>query len=112
MKPYGLSIEPTISHITLTPEDKFVIIASDGLWDTLPLKNICEITYKSYQEYKLHPGKGMGAAYISNELVNAALKHMPLTTVRDNISVIILFFESDALQLPSIPNSNSTHIRL
>ena len=33
LKMYGLSVEPDISHFELSPDDRLVLIASDGLWD-------------------------------------------------------------------------------
>ncbi len=73
-----------------------MIIASDGLWDTLPLKNICAIAWKAYMDSKLHPLRASGLSVVSNEIITAALHHMPQTLVRDNISCIVIVFEWDS----------------
>lgn len=93
LKPYGLTAEPSISHRKLTPKDKFVLIASDGLWDTLPLKTICDIAWQVHLDLKANPAKGAGVQMIANEIVAACLKHMPLTTVRDNVSVVVIMLD-------------------
>ena len=109
LKPYGLSVEPSINHKKLAPDDKFVLIGSDGLWDTLPMKNICDIAWKSYCEYKQNPARNAGVQAITSEIISCALRHMPLTTVRDNISVIAIFFEleNDVVVSSSSGNDNS-----
>jgi protein phosphatase PTC2/3 len=93
LKPFGLSADPSISHRQLTPEDKFVLIASDGLWDTLPLKTICALAWQVQLDLKANPAKGAGVQMIANEIVAACLKHMPLTTVRDNVSVVVIMLD-------------------
>jgi len=104
LKPFGLSAEPSISHRKLVEqEDKFIIIASDGLWDTLPLKSICEIAWRTHLDLKANPAKGAGVQMIANEIVAACLKHMPLTTVRDNVSVVVIMLDWDTEK--SVPSS-------
>ena len=72
---------------------RFILLASDGLWDTLPLKTICDVAYNAYLDSKLHPHRGKEMGAIATDIIEAALQHMPLTTVRDNISCIGIFFE-------------------
>jgi protein phosphatase len=95
LKPYGLSCEPTISHRKLTPEDKFILIASDGLWDTIPLRTVCDVAWRTHLDLKSNPARGAGVQVITNEIVAAALTRMPLTTIRDNVSVIAIFLDWD-----------------
>ncbi len=43
LKMFGLSVEPDISHFEITPDDKLVLLASDGLWDVINPRAACEI---------------------------------------------------------------------
>lgn len=43
--PY-VSHEPEVHHITLAPEDKFVILATDGLWDELSHTDAVRIVFR------------------------------------------------------------------
>lgn len=81
LKMYGLSSEPDINHFEITPEDKLVLIGSDGLWDVLNPKIACDIALAARKE-------GRSA---TNDIVQRAIHDMPLCGVRDNITVIALF---------------------
>ena len=35
LKPYGVSSEPYVTRINITDNDKYVVVASDGIWDAL-----------------------------------------------------------------------------
>jgi len=43
LKTHGLISRPDIKKIALRLHHKYIIIASDGLWDYVPLKNIQKI---------------------------------------------------------------------
>lgn len=47
LKMFGLIAEPDISHFEITPDDKLVLLASDGLWDVLNPKVACEIALEA-----------------------------------------------------------------
>lgn len=81
LKPFGLSAEPDINHFEITPEDKVVLLGSDGLWDVLNPKLACEIALTARRE-------GRSA---SNDIVQRTIREMPLCGVRDNITVIVVF---------------------
>lgn len=81
LKMFGLSAEPDVNHFEITPEDKLVLIASDGLWDVLNPKLACEIAMAARKE-------GRSA---TTDIVQRAIHDMPLCGVRDNITVIALF---------------------
>jgi serine/threonine protein phosphatase PrpC len=81
LKMFGLSSEPDINHFEITPEDKLVLIASDGLWDVLNPKVACDIAIQAKRE-------GRSATY---DIVQRAIHDMPICGVRDNITVIALF---------------------
>jgi len=79
LKPFGLSVEPTISHFKLTPEDRLLVVGSDGLWDVFNHKAAVGIIYRAIEE-GLDP---------STELVRRAIQEMPMRNVRDNITAIV-----------------------
>jgi serine/threonine protein phosphatase PrpC len=81
LKMFGLSPEPDINHFEVTPEDKLVLIASDGLWDVLNPKIACDIAISARRE-------GRSATY---DIVQRAIHDMPICGVRDNITVIAIF---------------------
>ena len=81
LKMFGLSSDPDINHFEITPEDKLVLIASDGLWDVLNPKVACEIAIAARRE-------GRSA---TQDIVQRAIHDMPICGVRDNITVIALF---------------------
>ena len=47
-KSIGVCCEPEITSFPLTPEMKFLIIASDGLWDRLTNDEITRIVANDY----------------------------------------------------------------
>lgn len=81
LKMYGLSAEPDVSHFEIMPEDRLVLIASDGLWDVLNPKVACEVALAARRE-----GKSATA-----EIVRCAIEEMPVCGVRDNITCIAIF---------------------
>lgn len=81
LKMFGLSAEPDINHFEITPEDKLVLLGSDGLWDVLNPKLACEIAMAARRE-------GRSA---TTDIVQRAIHDMPLCGVRDNITVLALF---------------------
>ena len=44
----GVSSIPEVIEINLGPNDKFAIVASDGLWEFLENEKICEIVLPFY----------------------------------------------------------------
>jgi serine/threonine protein phosphatase PrpC len=81
LKMFGLSVEPDISHFEVSPEDKLVLLASDGLWDVINPRAACEIALRARKE-------GRSA---TKDVVKWAIDEMPLCGVRDNITVIAIF---------------------
>jgi serine/threonine protein phosphatase PrpC len=43
LKRDGVSAKPTITKHTLKPSDKFLVIASDGIWDVLEDEDVCKL---------------------------------------------------------------------
>lgn len=77
LKREGVINTPYFRKVNITPKDKFIIIASDGLWDVIDDQKTYELVkgIKSSEE-------------ISKTLVNYALKN----ATRDNVSVLVLKF--------------------
>ena len=85
LKIFGLIADPDISHFEISPEDKLVLIASNGLWDMLNPRTACEIAMKAKRE-------GRSA---TRDVVKWAIEDMSLCGVRDNITVIAIFLNDD-----------------
>lgn len=50
-KSVGVTYEPEIKVISnLTSQDKFIVIASDGLWDRIPNDEVCRIVANPFYE--------------------------------------------------------------
>eukprot|EP01118_Nematostelium_gracile_P006354 TRINITY_DN2046_c0_g1_i1.p1 TRINITY_DN2046_c0_g1~~TRINITY_DN2046_c0_g1_i1.p1 ORF type:complete len:646 (+),score=80.02 TRINITY_DN2046_c0_g1_i1:54-1991(+) len=78
--------EPQVSQWQLTDEDQFVVMASDGLWDTMSQVQVVEYVRDRYHNRDTNIN-------IANDLAQEALRR----NSNDNISVLILFFT------PSVP---------
>ena len=46
----GVSAIPEVIEINLGSNDKFAVVASDGLWEFLENEKICEIVLPFYQQ--------------------------------------------------------------
>ena len=62
----GCSCEPEISQTIITPNDKIVLLASDGIWEFLSNQNVANIVYPFFSK------DAPEAA--ANALVSAALQ--------------------------------------
>lgn len=50
LQKYGLTPEPEVQELTLTPEDNLLVLGSDGLWDVLDdarIVHCCRTTAQS-----------------------------------------------------------------
>lgn len=81
LKCYGLIADPDVSQFYINPDDKLVLIASDGLWDVLNPRVACDIAMRAKAE-------GRSA---TQSLVHWAIQEMPHVGVRDNVTVLALF---------------------
>jgi len=80
--PTGLSAEPDITSIKWVPEDKFLILACDGLWDVINHQEAVNIARLSLNS------NGDDPQQTSEELVKMA--YMKGST--DNITVLVVVF--------------------
>lgn len=82
LKKYGLIADPEINHFEIQPDDKVVLIGSDGLWDVLDPILACEIALNAKRNNR------SAAA----DLTARAVRDMPSRGVADNVTVIAIFF--------------------
>lgn len=80
LKSFGFSADPEIQHFEITSKDKFVVLATDGLWDVLPPTYVAQV---------ITMAKANGLS-VADELVKAALEEMPDQSLSDNVSVIVI----------------------
>lgn len=84
----GCSTEPDLTYHTLTPKDKIVLMASDGIWEFLSNQQVANVVFPFYEK------DAPEAA--ANALVSAALaqwkKHSQSI---DDITVVIIFLNVD-----------------
>lgn len=72
---------PYTTTETITPDDSFLILACDGLWDVITDDSAVKIVTSNFAQ-------GLDAQAVSKELVQTALKRGST----DNISVMIIRF--------------------
>jgi serine/threonine protein phosphatase PrpC len=90
----GVATEPEVKRFELQPEDKFMIIASDGVWEFLTNEAIAKIVWPFY--LKNSPEQA------GNAIVRAAAqKWRENDTVIDDITCVTIFLEVDH-QIPRI----------
>ena len=93
----GVATDPEIMRFELQPEDKFIIIASDGVWEFLTNEMIAKIVWPFY--LKNSPEQA------GNAIVRAAAqKWRENDTVIDDITCVTIFLEVDH-QIPKIENA-------
>ena len=136
--PYLIADPEVICH-TLTPNDKFLVLASDGLWETLPDDKVVQLVGEHMQGKQTHEkfqllDSEKSLATINSELVrrkiglshksvdsNVAthlirhalgLEHRKVSELltlpkdvvrnyRDDITIIVIYFDADYLAKPS-----------
>lgn len=82
----GVNAVPEIKEFSLTPEDKIMVLASDGVWEFLQNQDVANIVYPFYLQKNAE-----GAA---ENLVRAAFKRWKREeSVIDDITCIIVFLD-------------------
>ena len=80
----GVISEPEIYDMSLTEEDKFIVIASDGIWEFLPNDQVVEMVVPYWEN-----NNPEGAC---EKLIAESVKHWEEEDeVIDDITVIIIF---------------------
>jgi serine/threonine protein phosphatase PrpC len=84
----GCSCEPEQTYTILTPNDKIVLMASDGIWEFLSNQQVASVVYPFYER------DAPEAA--ANALVSAALAQWKRHSQSiDDITVVIIFLNVD-----------------
>jgi len=83
-KQVGVICDPEISTKQLRPKDKFVVLASDGIWDRIPNQEAMELVVPYFEK-----GGAQGAV---NKLVEVATeKWQTEQGMIDDITVLVVF---------------------
>ncbi|XP_026438466.1 probable protein phosphatase 2C 1, partial [Papaver somniferum] len=84
LKDYGVIAIPQISHHHLNNNDKFVVLASDGVWDVLSNKEVVSIVSLATRE--------TAAKAVVDAAVTSWKRKFPMSKM-DDISVSCMFFQ-------------------
>ncbi|XP_058180937.1 probable protein phosphatase 2C 27 [Rhododendron vialii] len=96
-----LSAEPELKLLTLTKEDEFLIIGSDGMWDVFRSQNAVDFARRKLQEHN-------DVKKCCKEIVEEAVKRGAM----DNLTVVMVCFHSEpplpmVVQRPRVKRSIS-----
>ena len=82
----GVNAVPEITEMRMTPSDKIIILASDGVWEFLENQQVADIVYPYFLQRNAE-----GAA---ENLVRAAFKQWKREeNVIDDITCIVIFLD-------------------
>lgn len=79
-----LSAEPELKLVTLTKEDEFLIIGSDGIWDVFTSQNCIDFARKRLQEHN-------DVKLCCKQIVEEAIKRR----ATDNLTVVMVSFHME-----------------
>ena len=83
----GVSSVPEVLEFTLGPNDRFVVIGSDGLWEFLTNEEVCEMVLPFYIDNQPEAA--------ANRLVREAhAKWKKEEEVVDDITVVVVFLDT------------------
>lgn len=85
LKEYGVISIPDFSHRTLTDRDKFVVLASDGVWDVLSNEEVVEIVSSA-------PTRSSAARILVDSAAREWKAKYP-TSKMDDCAVVCLFLD-------------------
>jgi len=72
-----LIADPEFTEVLLLPEDQFIVVATDGLWDVMNEDEVVSFILKAEDKIK-----------VSEQLVHHAIQ----SGSKDNISVLVIYF--------------------
>lgn len=81
LKMFGLSCEPTVTHMDVTGADRVVVLASDGLWDVISADVAC-IAATNARASSKDPAE---------HLVDSALAAHDAAGSIDNVTVVVVY---------------------
>ncbi|XP_057461208.1 probable protein phosphatase 2C 52 [Actinidia eriantha] len=85
LKEYGVISIPEFSHRTLTESDKFIVLASDGVWDVLSNEEVVEIVSSA-------PTRSSAARLVVESAAREWKSKYP-TSKMDDCAVVCLFLD-------------------
>ncbi|PKA51609.1 putative protein phosphatase 2C 57 [Apostasia shenzhenica] len=89
-----LSAEPEVMEMQLTPEDEFLIIGCDGIWDVFRSQNAVDFARRKLQEHN-------DPTTCCRDLVDEAIKRKS----SDNLAVVVVCFDSKPPPALAVPRS-------
>lgn len=91
--PY-LTAEPEIKHRKLSPKDKFLVIASDGLWDFMPPEKVVKLVAGHMEGKQVLVSPKFGEKKLSLKEINENLRtrktHLSNMSVDSNVTTHLL----------------------
>ncbi|CAD2221540.1 protein phosphatase [Angomonas deanei] len=87
----AITVVPDVKHVELTPQDEFVIIACDGVWDVLSNEACVEFVRGEVAD---HGDISLACERVMNNCLAAA----PTSFGTDNMTIVILQFKSSFLK--------------
>lgn len=116
----GVSASPIVESFTFDPNDKFIVIASDGVWDVMENKDVANLVERNRRRCKRNTIRGFpkrvrAADCLIAHLLALEARYRWLDVVQeedvmiDDISVIVIELEDlpTTSTLPSLPNRKS-----
>ncbi|KAL3849899.1 hypothetical protein ACJIZ3_011781 [Penstemon smallii] len=90
LKRYGVVPNPEVTGWKhFTQENKYLVVASDGVFETLTPQNVCDLVH--YKASKSSSGNMRSSSYLADWIIHSAFK----TGSTDNLSAIVI---SDLLE--------------
>ncbi|KNA14289.1 hypothetical protein SOVF_108770 [Spinacia oleracea] len=95
MKSHGIIVTPEVTHRRLTPEDQFLLLACDGVWDVLSNEEVVSVV-------KSVKNKEAAGKAVVDEALAAWKRKFPSAKV-DDCTAVCLFLQDreDSLLLPT-----------
>eukprot|EP00884_Botryococcus_braunii_P014428 jgi/Botrbrau1/22987/Bobra.0030s0052.2 len=85
--------EPDIGRHRLGPEDSFVILASDGLWDVMDDQTACNIAQDAIASAALEEGSNRPSDALARAAGESLMMQALQRSSTDNVTVVVLLFQ-------------------
>ena len=81
---FGVIHKPSITFRTLTSEDAYIIVASDGVWDNITASEAVMFVSDCIDEGAENPH------HIADKLVTRSLEDIPYDLYKDNTTAVVV----------------------
>ena len=83
----GVTVEPEVLEFDLSPQDCFIVLASDGVWDQMSNEEVGNIVMPYYEQ--------RNAEKAAEQLVRAAFQKWKdkASDIVDDITCVVIFLE-------------------